>query len=63
MANHKRADGGIDENKMPNEFRLKVQNRIGRNMKRLRKRDGLTLYEVEQRTGIGHTTIWHCEAG
>ena len=50
----KRRSGNV----MPNEFRRGVQSRLGKNIKRLMKRDGLSMYEIEARTGIGHTAIW-----
>ena len=59
MANIRRADGGAEENAMPFEYRQRVSARVGNNIKRLQARDGLTLYEIEQRTGIGHTTLYN----
>ena len=48
---------------MPFEFREKLQSNFARNLRMLRGRDKMSMYDVEAQTGISHSAIYAYENG
>lgn len=49
--------------KMPEDYSIKLAQRIGKNLKRKREESKMTIYHLFTRTGINWNTIKHWEHG